>query len=107
MAQYLQTVLNKLGIQQCGPTMIYEDNDAAIMLANNSRPNEWTHHINISYFALQKWVTYTNVKLAHIHRIVNPAHALTKALGWTLRCCCVMSIMEHLGTKYTNTVGCI
>eukprot|EP00957_Ditylum_brightwellii_P137231 10463068-Ditylum_brightwellii.AAC.1 len=28
MAKYMQTVLNKLGIQQCGPTMIYEDNAA-------------------------------------------------------------------------------
>eukprot|EP00957_Ditylum_brightwellii_P027816 2103184-Ditylum_brightwellii.AAC.1 len=26
MAKYLQTVLNELGIQQCGPTLIYEDN---------------------------------------------------------------------------------
>eukprot|EP00957_Ditylum_brightwellii_P171552 13060690-Ditylum_brightwellii.AAC.1 len=32
MAKYLQTVLNKLGIQQYGPTMIYEDNAAAIMM---------------------------------------------------------------------------
>eukprot|EP00957_Ditylum_brightwellii_P180063 13716865-Ditylum_brightwellii.AAC.2 len=39
MAKYLQSVLNELGIQQCGPTMIYENNAAAIMMANNSRPN--------------------------------------------------------------------
>eukprot|EP00957_Ditylum_brightwellii_P156430 11905482-Ditylum_brightwellii.AAC.1 len=52
MAKYLQTVLNKLGIQQCGPTMIYEDNAAAIMMTNNSRPNGQTQHIDISYFTL-------------------------------------------------------
>eukprot|EP00957_Ditylum_brightwellii_P021616 1630051-Ditylum_brightwellii.AAC.1 len=42
MAKYLQTVLNELGIQQCGPTMIYEDNAAVIMMANNNRPNGQT-----------------------------------------------------------------
>eukprot|EP00957_Ditylum_brightwellii_P194434 14808088-Ditylum_brightwellii.AAC.1 len=87
--------------------MIYEDNAAAIMLANNSRSNGWTQYIDISYFALQEWVTYSNVKLAHIHRIANPADALTKALGWTLHYCHVLRIMGHLGTKYTNTEGCI
>eukprot|EP00957_Ditylum_brightwellii_P117921 8994688-Ditylum_brightwellii.AAC.1 len=46
-----------------------------------------------------------NVKLAHIHRIANPADALTKALGWTLHHHHATSIMGHLGAKYTNTVG--
>eukprot|EP00957_Ditylum_brightwellii_P085146 6473867-Ditylum_brightwellii.AAC.1 len=73
MAKYLQTILNELGIQQCGPTMIYEDNAAAIMMANNSRPNGWTQHIDRNYFLLQEWVTYGNVKLAHICGIANPA----------------------------------
>eukprot|EP00957_Ditylum_brightwellii_P045724 3469042-Ditylum_brightwellii.AAC.1 len=63
--------------------MIYEDNAAAIMMANNNRSNGQTWHIDISYFALQEWVTHGDVKLAHIRRIANPADALTKALGWT------------------------
>eukprot|EP00957_Ditylum_brightwellii_P145833 11104374-Ditylum_brightwellii.AAC.1 len=84
--------------------MIYEDNAAAIMMANNSRPNGWIQHIDINYFALQKWVTYGNVKLAHIRGIVNPVDALTKTLWWTLHCCHVMHIMGYFGTKYTNTV---
>eukprot|EP00957_Ditylum_brightwellii_P210236 15364714-Ditylum_brightwellii.AAC.1 len=80
IAKYLQTVLNELGIQQCRPTMIYEDNAAATMKAINSRPNGWTQHIDISYSALQEWVTYSNIKLEHICRIANRANALTKAL---------------------------
>eukprot|EP00957_Ditylum_brightwellii_P105216 8020263-Ditylum_brightwellii.AAC.2 len=87
--------------------MIYDDNATAIVMANNNRPNGWTGHIDINYFAIQKWVTYGDVKLAHIHGIANPADALTKALGWILHCCHATCIMEHLGTKYTNTVGCI
>eukprot|EP00957_Ditylum_brightwellii_P048929 3712770-Ditylum_brightwellii.AAC.1 len=107
MAKYLQTVLNELGIQQCGPTIVYEDNDAEIMMANNSRPNGQTQHIGISYFALQVWVPYSNVKLACIRGIANPADALTKGLGWMLHCGHVTHIMGYLGKKYTNTVGCI
>eukprot|EP00957_Ditylum_brightwellii_P044720 3390899-Ditylum_brightwellii.AAC.1 len=74
-------------------------------MANNSKPNGRTQHIGISYFALQEWVTYNNVKLAHIHGIANPADALTKSLGWMLNCCHVIHIMGHLGKKYTSTVG--
>eukprot|EP00957_Ditylum_brightwellii_P130190 9931254-Ditylum_brightwellii.AAC.1 len=84
---------------------MYEANDAAIMMANNNKPNGWTQHININYFTLQEWVIYGKVKLSHICRVTNPADALTKALGWALHCCHVMRIMDYLGTKYTNTVG--
>eukprot|EP00957_Ditylum_brightwellii_P196864 14998680-Ditylum_brightwellii.AAC.1 len=74
-------------------------------MANNSRPNGQIRHIDISYFVLQEWVTYGNVKLAHIPGIADPADALTKALEWMLHCCHITRIMGHLGTKYTNTVG--
>eukprot|EP00957_Ditylum_brightwellii_P009366 708417-Ditylum_brightwellii.AAC.1 len=105
MAKYVQTVLNELGIQQCGPAMIYEDNAAAIIMANNGRPNGLTQYIDIRYFALQEWVTHGDVKFAHIFGITNLADALTKALGWTLHQCHITRIMGHLGTKYTSTVG--
>eukprot|EP00957_Ditylum_brightwellii_P080653 6134498-Ditylum_brightwellii.AAC.1 len=62
--------------------MIYEDNAAAIMMANNSRPNGQARHIDISYFALQEWITYGNVKLAHIHRIANPADEWKFDMKW-------------------------
>eukprot|EP00957_Ditylum_brightwellii_P197244 15027429-Ditylum_brightwellii.AAC.1 len=93
MANYLQTVLNELDIQQCGPTMIYEDNTAAIMMDNNSKPNGWAQHIDISYFALQEWVTYSDVKLAHIHGMANQADGLTKAPGWMMHHHHTMCIM--------------
>eukprot|EP00957_Ditylum_brightwellii_P171097 13024610-Ditylum_brightwellii.AAC.1 len=72
-------------------------------MANNNKPNGHTSHIDINYFALQEWVTYTEAKLAHTQGITNPTYALAKALGWTLHHCHAMYIMDHLGTKYTNT----
>eukprot|EP00957_Ditylum_brightwellii_P087046 6625918-Ditylum_brightwellii.AAC.1 len=55
MAKYLGAVLNELGITQRDPIIIYEDNAAAIMMANVSKPNGRTQHINISSFVLQEW----------------------------------------------------
>eukprot|EP00957_Ditylum_brightwellii_P156485 11909711-Ditylum_brightwellii.AAC.1 len=66
MAKYLCTVLNELGIDQQEPTMIDEDNTAAIMMANANKPNGYTCYIDIRYFALQEWAQYREVKLAHI-----------------------------------------
>eukprot|EP00957_Ditylum_brightwellii_P048833 3704825-Ditylum_brightwellii.AAC.2 len=72
-------------MKQDGPTMIHEDNSAAIRMANASKPNGRTRHINITYFAIQEWVENGNIKLAHIQGVANTSDALTKALGWTLR----------------------
>eukprot|EP00957_Ditylum_brightwellii_P180894 13781018-Ditylum_brightwellii.AAC.1 len=69
-----------------------------MMMANNNKPNGCTRHINIKYFALQEWVAYGEVKLAHIRGVVNPADALTKALGWMLYRRHATRIMGHLGT---------
>eukprot|EP00957_Ditylum_brightwellii_P081377 6189928-Ditylum_brightwellii.AAC.1 len=80
MAKYLRTVLNDLGIQQHGPTTIYENNAASIVMANNNKPNSKTLHIDFNYFTLQEWVAYSEVKLACIQGIVNLADALATAL---------------------------
>eukprot|EP00957_Ditylum_brightwellii_P065882 4996655-Ditylum_brightwellii.AAC.1 len=74
-------------------------------MANTNKSNGHTCHINISYFALQKWVQEGKVKLAHIRGVANPADALTKALGWTLHCLHVIQMMRHLGNVYTRTSG--
>eukprot|EP00957_Ditylum_brightwellii_P096130 7323968-Ditylum_brightwellii.AAC.1 len=92
-------------MEQEGPTMMYEDTDAAIMMANTSKPNGRTRHIDISYFAIQELVENGNIKLAHIQRVANPSNALTKALGWTLHQHHVTRMMGHTGCKHTCTSG--
>ena len=39
MAKHLRYVLEQLDVEQHGPTMIYEDNVAAILTANAGKPN--------------------------------------------------------------------
>eukprot|EP00957_Ditylum_brightwellii_P038105 2881511-Ditylum_brightwellii.AAC.1 len=105
MAKYLCAILEELSIEQKGPTPIYDDNIAAIMMTNASKPNGRTRHINISYFAIQEWVSKGDIKLAHIRGVINPSDALTKALGWTLHHHHVLRMMGHMGSRHTSTSG--
>eukprot|EP00957_Ditylum_brightwellii_P212380 15367207-Ditylum_brightwellii.AAC.4 len=105
MAKCICAILKELKMGQDRPTMIYEDNATAIMMANTIKPNGRTRHIDISYFAIQEWVENDNIELAHIQGVANPSNVLTKALGWTLHQCHVTRMMGHTGCKHTCTSG--
>ena len=92
---------------QIGPTAIYEDKAAAILMENAVKPTEQPRHIDIQYFSLQEWVTKGLVKLFHIPGVANPADSMSKALGWLLHTRNIMMMMEHCGTSYTTTSGSI
>eukprot|EP00957_Ditylum_brightwellii_P078576 5974127-Ditylum_brightwellii.AAC.1 len=92
-------------MQQYDLTIIYKDNDIAIMMTNANKSSGRTHHIYISYFALQGWVQQGDVTLAHIHGVANPANVLTKVLGWALHCRHVTGMVGHVGSKYINKSG--
>eukprot|EP00957_Ditylum_brightwellii_P036217 2743814-Ditylum_brightwellii.AAC.1 len=92
-----------LKVKQKSPTMIFEDSTAAIMMANASKLNGRTCHIDISCLAIQEWVEKGEIKLAHIRGVVNPSESLTKVLGWTLCKCHVSRMMGHVGSRFTNT----
>jgi hypothetical protein len=63
---------------------MYEDNAAAIMMANAKRSTDHSRHIDIQHFAPQEWVAKGEFILRHIRGTINPVDALTKALGWLL-----------------------
>ena len=52
LALYLHSIPTNLGIEQCYATPLYEDNAAAIAMANASRPTRRTRHMDIKHFAL-------------------------------------------------------
>eukprot|EP00957_Ditylum_brightwellii_P054564 4134672-Ditylum_brightwellii.AAC.1 len=85
MAKYIRAILKELKIGQHRPTMIYEDNAAAIMMANAKEAEKG------------------NIKRAHICGVANPSNALTKALDWTLDQCHVTRMMRHTGYNHTCT----
>jgi len=81
LALYLRSILNELGITQDSATPLYEDNAAAIAMANTSRPTRRTRHMDIQHFALLYWVATDHLILMAISTHDNPADGLTKSLG--------------------------
>ena len=81
IALYLRSMLQDLGIPQTDATPLYEDNAAAVAMANASRPTRRTRHMDIKHFALLDWVSTDQLILSAISTHDNPADDLTKSLG--------------------------
>ena len=64
--QYLQMVLNNLGLPVQGPSPIWEDNVSVIKIFNHDRPTPPSRHIVIRYFCLQQWCELAKLILIHI-----------------------------------------
>jgi Reverse transcriptase (RNA-dependent DNA polymerase) len=84
MAKLYRMILEELGFKQSGPTTLYGDNEAAILMTNANKPTPRARHIDIQYFAIQEWKQLGYIVLAHIAGIINMADALTKLVGWIL-----------------------
>ena len=78
---YLRHILGELSLPPNHATPLYEDNEAAIALANSKRPTRRTQHMEILHFALLDWVETDQLLLSAISTHDNPADAMTKALG--------------------------
>ena len=104
IAKYLRSILAELDYPQAGPTTLYEDNAAAILMINASRPTPRSRHIDIQHFAIQEWKANQEIVLTHIPGIINPADSLTKSLGPTLHHRHVRRLMGHYGAPWTPPV---
>jgi hypothetical protein len=104
IAKYLRSILSELGYPQDRPTTLYEDNAAAILMINASRPTSRSRHIDIQHFAIQEWKANREIVLAHIPGIINSADSLTKSLGSTLHHRHVRRLMGHYGAPWTPHV---
>ena len=102
IAKYLRSILLEQGYPQVGPTTLYEDNAAAILMINSSRPTPISRHIDIQHFAIQEWKANQEIVLTHIFPgIINSANSLTKFLaGPTLHHCNVRRLIGHYGASW-------
>jgi len=82
--KHLRSVLNDLQLLPSKPTIIYEDNKAAINMINDSKPTAHSCHIDVQHFAIQEWRDCREIEMHHILGILNPADDKTKSLTWTL-----------------------
>ena len=77
---YIRTILEELELEQEHETIIYENNDGTLLMANAQRPTRRTHHLGIKNFSLLDWVQIDLILLHAITTQDNASDAMTKSL---------------------------
>ena len=99
---FVRSVMWDLGVPQHAATIAYDDNDAAIAMANTRKPTSRTRHINSRHHALMEWVEGDLIKLERIDTSQNLANHFTKQLTQILFKRHVDYIMGHVPPKYSS-----
>jgi len=81
---HLRTILQEIGIQQEEATILFEDNQGALLMAMAQRPTKRTRHMDIKHFIIQDWLAEDLLCLHRIPTADNFSDAMTKAQGATL-----------------------
>ena len=81
---YVRSILDEIGIPQDNATVLYEDNQGALLMANAQQPTKRTRHMDIKNFALQDWVKNDLIELVRISTNDNYSDVMTKATGRVL-----------------------
>jgi hypothetical protein len=77
---FFRSLLQDLSIEQPHATILYEDNNGALLMANAQQPTCRTHHIDIKKFSLLEWVEQDLIILESIKTSDNAADTFTKSL---------------------------
>jgi hypothetical protein len=78
---FFRSILDDLQLEQTHATILYEDNQGALQMANAQQPTRRTRHVDIKKFALLEWVEQDLIILHSISTKENAADAMTKSLG--------------------------
>lgn len=81
---YVRSILDEIGLPQQEATILYEDNQGALLMANAQQPTKRTRHMDIKTFVLQDWVERDLIRLKRIDTSDNYSDVMTKATGRTL-----------------------
>ena len=81
MALCIRSILGDVGIPQQDATVIFEDNQGTVLVANAGQSTKHTRHIDIKTFAIQDWVEQDLILLQQIETQLNAADMVTKQLG--------------------------
>ena len=82
-AMWLRTLLHEIGEDQVvsDPTPIYEDNNAAKVLAQTSVIGKRTRHVGVQQSCLNDWVSKQFLSVVRVNSGDNVADLFTKALN--------------------------
>jgi hypothetical protein len=78
---FFRSILDDLGMEQQNATVLYEDNNGALMMANAQQPTRCTRHMDIKKFSLIDWVEQDLIILHSMCTAENAADGLTKPLA--------------------------
>ena len=81
---YVRSILEQIGVSQQLATVLYEDNQGALLMANAQQPTKRTRHMDIKHFALQDWVMNDLIRLQRINTLDNYSDVMTKATARVL-----------------------
>jgi KUP system potassium uptake protein len=81
---FYRSLMHDVGLEQNDATILFEDNNGALLMANAQQPTRRTRHIEIKHFALLDWVEQDLLILHRIPTSENVADAMTKTLSRTL-----------------------
>ena len=81
---YLRTILDQLGLDQSKATILFEDNQGALQMANAQQPTRRTRHMDIKHFAIQDWIEHDLIALHRVETSNNISDGFTKQLGRSL-----------------------
>jgi hypothetical protein len=76
----LRQLLADLGFEQKGPTVIYDDNQGCVALAQSARAGKRTKHIDVRYHFVRERVEGGELKVVYVPTERQLADLLTKAL---------------------------
>jgi hypothetical protein len=76
--------MQEVGLEQKDATILFEENNGPLMMANAQQPTKYMQHIDIKHFMLLDWVEQDMLILEHIQTNNNVADAMTKTLSKNL-----------------------
>ena len=76
----MRKLLRDLGHDMSAPTLLHEDNTAAMKWATDSSAWSKTRHIDVKFHAIREWVEDGAIKLVYCPTAAQLADGLTKAL---------------------------
>jgi hypothetical protein len=79
-AVWISGLLAEIGLGQSGPVTIFEDNQAAIQIANDPKDHTRTKHIDIRFHHIRERIALGQINLKYVKSSEQVADVLTKPL---------------------------
>ena len=105
MILFLRSILYDLGIPQEAASILYEDNEGCIAMANAGKPTSRTRHIDIKYHSICEWVERDLVILERVPTSQNLSDHFTKNLPKILFHRHVDFILGHVPPPHSPLFG--